>query len=67
MFNDIPPSPKFQEVWPVEQVLAYLELLTPLLALKLKERTSKLVMLIALVTGQRCQTLSFLDISRENM
>ena len=67
MLNEIPPTPKFQEVWPVEQVLAYLEQLTPLHALKLKELTLKLVMLIALVTGQRCQTLSFLDISGENM
>ena len=67
VFNEIPPTPKFQEVWPVNQVLAYLEQLTPLHALKLKELTFKLVMLIALVTGQRCQTLSFLDTSDENM
>ena len=59
VFNEIPPTPKFQEVWRVEQVLAYLEQLTPLHALKLKELTLKLVMLIALVTGERCQTLSF--------
>lgn len=67
MFNEIPPTPKFQEVWPVEQVFDYLEQLTPLHALKLKEFTIKLVMLIALVTGQRCPTLSYLDISGENM
>ena len=67
VFNEIPPTPKFQVVWPVEQVLAYLEQLTPLHALNLKELALKLVMPIALVTGQRCQTLSFLDISGENM
>ena len=67
MFHEIPPTPKFQEVWPVEQALAYLEQLTPLHALKLKEITLKLVMLIALVTRQRCQTLSSLDISGESM
>ena len=54
------------KVWPVEQVLAYLEQLTPLHALRLKELALKLVMLITLVTGQRFQTLSFLDISGEN-
>jgi hypothetical protein len=31
----------------------------------LKELTLKLVTLIALTTGQRCQTLSFLDISAD--
>ena len=59
VFNEIPLTPKFHELWPVKQVLPYLEQLTPLHALKLKELTLKLVMLIALVTGQRCQTLSF--------
>ena len=67
VYNEIPPIPKFQEVWPVEQVLDYLEQLTPLHSLKLKDLTMKLVMLIALVTGQRCQTLSYLDISGEHM
>ena len=68
VFNESPPTPKFQEVWPVEQALAYLEQLTTLHALKLKELTLKLVMLTAaLVTGQRCQTLTFLDISGEQI
>lgn len=67
VFNEIPPTPKFEEVWPVEQVLDYLEQLTPVHALKLKDLTMKLVMLIALVTGQRCQTLNYLDISELNM
>ena len=67
MFNEIPPTPKFQKVWFVEQVFAYLEQLTPLHAFKLKEPTLKLVMLIALVTGQLCQTLSVLDISGEHL
>ena len=51
----------------MEQALAYLEQLKPLHALKLKEITLKLVMLIALVTRQRCQTLSSLDISGGSM
>ena len=33
----------------------------------MKELTLKLVMLIALTTGQRCQTLTFLDISEQYM
>jgi len=67
VFNSIPPTPKFQEVWPVELVIDYLEQLMPLEVLKLKDLTIKLVMLIALVTGQRCQTLSYLDISESHM
>ena len=35
----------------------------PLEKLSLKELTLKLVTLIALTTGQRCQTLTFLDLS----
>jgi hypothetical protein len=49
VFNEIPLTPKFKEVWPVE--LDYLEQLIPFHALKLKDLTLKLVMLIALVTG----------------
>jgi len=48
-------------------LFAYLEQLTPLHKLKLKELTLKLALLIALVTGQSCQTLSSLDISGEHM
>ena len=66
VFNEISPTSKFQEVWPVKQVLAYLEQFTPLHAFKLKELKLKLVMLIAVATGQRCQTVSFIDISREH-
>ena len=66
MFNEIPPTPKFQEVRPVKQVLAYLEQFTPLHAFKLKELKLKLVMLIAVATGQRCQTVSFIDLFHEN-
>ena len=67
VFNEIPPTPKFQEVWPVDQVLNYIELLAPLHALTLKDLTLKLVLLVALVSSQRCQTLTLLDISPEHM
>ena len=33
----------------------------------MKELTLKLVVLIALTTGQRCQTLTFLDTSEQHM
>lgn len=36
VFNVIPPTPKFQEVWPVKQVLAYLEQFTPLHGFKVE-------------------------------
>ena len=39
----------------------------PLDEINLKELTLKLVMLIALTTGQKCQTLTFLDISEQYM
>ena len=39
----------------------------PLYEINLKELTLKLVMLIALTTGQGCQTLTFLDISEQYM
>ena len=45
----------------MDTVLDYLSLFWPLQEINLKELTLKLVMLIALTTGQRCQILTFLD------
>ena len=44
-----------------------LEQANPLEELHLKDLTFKLTMLVALVTGQRCQTLNYLDISDKHM
>ena len=67
VFNELKPVPKYHATWLVDPVLDYLSTLWPLDRLSLKEVTLKLVMLIALTTGQRCQTLTFLDISSEYM
>ena len=67
MFNKLKPVPKYNNIWSVDTVLDYLRLFWPLDEINLKELTLKLVMLIALTTGQRCQTLTFLDISERYM
>lgn len=67
VFNKIKPVPKYNNIWPVEKVLDYVSLLWPLDKITLKELTFKLVLLIALTTGQRCQTLTLLDISEGYM
>ena len=59
--------PRYNIIWSVDTVLDYLSLFWPLDEINLKELTLKLVMLIALTTGQGCQTLTFLDISEQNM
>ena len=61
VFNCRKPAPRCEETWGVAPVLMYIELLMPLDKLSLKELTLKLVMLLALTSGQRCQTLTFLD------
>ena len=63
VFNKIKPVPRYNNIWSVDTVLDYLSLFWPLDEINLKELTLKLVMLIALTTGQRCETLTFLDIS----
>ena len=67
VFHEIKPVPKYRSIWSVDPVLDYLFSLWPLDKLPLKELSLKLVLLVALTTGQRCQTLTFLDISAEYM
>ena len=67
VFNKTKPVPKYNNIWSVDTVLDYLSLFWPLDEISLKELTLKLVMLIALTTGQRCQTLTFLNISEQYM
>ena len=62
VFNCCKPAPRYQETWNVKSILEYLELLHPLDKLYLKELTHKLAILLALTSGQRCQTLSFLRV-----
>ena len=61
------PVPKYNNIWSVNTVLDHLSLFWPLHEINLKELTLKLVMLIALTTGQRCQNLTLLDTSEHYM
>ena len=67
IFNKLKPLPKFHNIWSVDVVLVYLGSLWPLTQINPKALTLKLVMLIVLTTGQRCQTLTCMDISENYM
>ena len=55
-----PALPKYSNAWNVNVVFNYLELLHKL---TLKELSQKLAMLLALLSGQRCQTILKLSLS----
>lgn len=57
VFNLRPALPKYETTWDTSLVLKYLKKLSPVKRLSLKFLTFKLVMLFALLTGQRSQTL----------
>ena len=58
-----PPAPRYNVIWDVNIVFDFLRKLTPVYKLSLKQLTLKLVMLTALVTAQRSQTIQKLKIS----
>ena len=60
VFNCQKPTSRYHETWDVTPVLNYIASLYPLEPLSLKDLTFKLVILLALTSGQRCQTLTFL-------
>lgn len=62
VFNLRPPEPKNSRVWDVCHVLTYLKRLSPLKFISFKDLTLKLVMLIALTTASRSQSLHLLTI-----
>lgn len=61
VFNIKPCLPRYGTTWDVNIVLEYLSLLENE-SLSLPDMTSKLTMLLTLVSGQRCQSLACLDI-----
>ena len=63
IFDSRKPNPKYSEAWNVNLVLDHLKPLYPLADISLKAHSHKLVMLVALTSGQRCQTLAALDIA----
>ena len=62
VFNLRPSLPKYEVTWDTNIVLAFIKKLSPVRKLDLKMLTLKLVTLIALLTGQRCQTVHAIDL-----
>jgi hypothetical protein len=62
MFNLRPSFPKTNVTWDPEIVFKFLKRLAPAKELSLKNLTFKVVTLIWLLTGQRCQSLALMDI-----
>ena len=62
VYNSRPSLPRYTEIWDVRIVLDKLREMSPASTLALKELTYKLVMLIALVSAQRGQTIHLLNI-----
>ena len=63
VFELKPSLPRYTFIWDVGAVLQYLSTLPPILELDLKTPTKKLTILLCLMTGQRCQTITKLDIN----
>ena len=61
VFTARPARLRYLEVWDVSVVLKYLKTLHPPEQLSLKGLTLKMTMLIALLSGQRCQTIHALE------
>ena len=61
VFELKPSLPRYNRIWDVSAVLQYLKTLGPASELDLKTLTMKTTMLLCLLTGQRCQTLTKLD------
>ena len=57
VYTKRPPTPRYEYIWDVRIVLNYLRKQSPASSLNLKQLTLKLVMLIALVTAQRSQSI----------
>ncbi|WAR08315.1 LOW QUALITY PROTEIN: POL-like protein [Mya arenaria] len=61
-FNMRPALPRYVNTWDVSVVIRYLKQQSPTEKLSFKPLTMKLVMLMALLSGQRAQSLQMLDI-----
>ena len=62
VFNLRPDRPRYSSIWDVSIVLNYFRRLVPAANLSLHMLSAKLITLLALVSGQRCQALHALDI-----
>lgn len=57
VFKLKPPKPRYEEIYNLEPVIAKIQEMSPLSTLSLPELTEKLVILLALITAHRRQTL----------
>ena len=64
VFNLRPPKPRYKEIWDVKLVFNYLRKFSPAKSLSLKNLTLKLVMLMALISAQRVQSLHLLNLEK---
>ena len=62
MYKSTPPTPRYKTTWDVQMVLTYPSSFPEVAKLRLKPLTLKTIMLVALVTAQRGQSLHMLDI-----
>ena len=63
VYNLRPSEPKYCKTWDVSNVLGYLRKLSPIKFISLKDLTLKLVMLKAIITASRVQSLHLLTIN----
>ena len=63
VFNQTPRVPRYEEIWDLNVVLEFLKNVYPAKKLPLKTLTMKVATLFMVVTGQRAQTLSLLDVN----
>ncbi len=57
IYQSRPSFPRYSEIWDVDIVLKYLQKQSPCNNLDLKSLSQKIVTLLAVLTGHRCQTL----------
>ena len=67
VFHLRPPVSRYTKTWDVGIVLNYLRKLYPATKLPLKDLTHKLVMLLALTSAQRVQTLYHMNLDKMNL
>ena len=60
IFEMSPPTPRYTQTWDVNKVLSFIRKQSPVKLLSLKNLTIKLVILLALVSAQRTQSIQLL-------
>ena len=63
IFELKPSLPRYSSIWDVGVVLHHIKRLHPITTLDLKTLSKKLTVLLCLLTGQRCQTITKLNIT----